>query len=129
MVRADVDSPMETMTRLLMVLAGLPEPAVNHVIRGDDGVVRRRLDMAYAEARLAIEYDGRQHAESTLQWQGDVGRREELDGDGWRMMVLLAKDIYRTPARTIDRLRAVMRQVGIPVGEGREEWRAHFPPP
>ncbi len=125
---ADVDSPMETMTRLLMVLAGLPEPAVNRVIRGDDGVVRRRLDMAYAEARLVIEYDGRQHAESTLQWQRDVGRREDLDGDGWRMMVLLAKDIYRTPARTIDRLRAVMRQVGIPVGEGSEEWRAHFPP-
>lgn len=119
---------METMTRLLIVLAGLPEPVVNHVIRGDDGAVRHRIDIAYAEERLAVEYDGRQHAESTLQWQGDVGRREELDGDGWRMMVLLAKDIYRTPAHTVARLRAVMRQAGIPIGEGSEGWREHFPP-
>lgn len=128
LVRADVDSPMESMTRLLIVLAGLPEPVVNHVIRDADGALRRRLDMAYAEARLAIEYDGRQHADSRLQWQGDVGRREELDGEGWRMMVLLAKDIYHTPAHTVARLRTVMQQAGIPIGEGSEEWREHFPP-
>ncbi len=128
LVRADVDSPMETTTRLLIALAGLPEPVVNHVIRDVDGALRRRLDMAYVEARLAVEYDGRQHAESNVQWQVDVGRREELDGDGWRMMVVMAKDIYRTPVHTVDRLRAAMRRAGIPIGAGSDEWRDHFPP-
>ncbi|WP_343989167.1 hypothetical protein [Terrabacter terrae] len=33
LVRADVDPPMETRARLLMVLAGLPEPVVNHKVR------------------------------------------------------------------------------------------------
>ena len=32
LVRKGVDSPMETRLRLLMVLAGLPEPVVNHVV-------------------------------------------------------------------------------------------------
>ncbi|MGH3499371.1 MAG: hypothetical protein ACRDQA_00490 [Nocardioidaceae bacterium] len=35
LVRAGVDSPMETRLRLLIVLAGLPEPVVNHIVRDD----------------------------------------------------------------------------------------------
>lgn len=126
LVRAGVDSPMETKSRLLMVLAGLPEPTVNHTLRDHDGTIRRRLDMAYPEVRLAIEYDGRQHAESPAQWQEDVGRREELDAGGWRLVVLLSGDIHRTPQRTLDRIRAVMRQCGMQVPPGSEEWRQHF---
>lgn len=126
LVRAGVDSPMETKSRLLIVLAGLPEPEVNHRLRDADGTVRRRLDMAYPQVRLAIEYDGRQHAESTQQWQGDVYRREELDGMRWRLVVLLANDIYRTPQRTIDRIRAAMGQCGMQVPAGTDEWRLHF---
>lgn len=126
LVRAGVDSPMETRTRLLMVLAGLPQPVVNHVLRHDDGEIRRRLDLAYPQARLAIEYDGRQHAESAKQWQGDVRRREELDGDGWRLVVLLAPDIYRTPEHTIGRIRAAMHQCGMHVPPESDEWREHF---
>ena len=33
LVRAGVDSPMETRIRLLIVLAGLPEPQVNFIVR------------------------------------------------------------------------------------------------
>lgn len=127
LVRAGVDSPMETKTRLLMVLAGLPEPVVNHVLRHDDGEIRRRLDLAYPWARLAIEYDGRQHAESPKQWQGDVRRREELDGDGWRLVVLLAPDIYRTPRDTLARIRAAMSQCGMQVPPASDAWRQYFP--
>lgn len=126
LVRAGVDSPMESKSRLLMVLAGMPEPTVNHTLREPDGTIRRQLDLAYPHARLAIEYDGRQHAESTKQWQGDVNRREELDGMGWCVIVLLAGDIYRTPQRTIARIRAAMSQCGMAVPEGSEEWKAHF---
>ncbi|WP_404392841.1 hypothetical protein [Humibacillus xanthopallidus] len=42
LVRADVDSGMETRLRMLMVLSGLPEPVVNHKIRWPDGQVRQR---------------------------------------------------------------------------------------
>jgi hypothetical protein len=74
-----VDSPQETRIRLLLVLAGLPEPCVNLIIRGRDGGWRRRYDLAYEELQLIVEYDGRQHAEDTRQWLTDIFRREELD--------------------------------------------------
>ncbi|MGI8946686.1 MAG: hypothetical protein ACR2FV_01650 [Ornithinimicrobium sp.] len=126
-VRVGVDSPMETRARLLMVLAGLPEPAVNHVLRDDSGVVRRRLDLSYPQFRLAIEYDGRQHAENSAQWQGDVRRREQLDQWQWRLVVLLSGDIYTSPGQTLQRIRAAMESCGMKVPAQTEEWRRHFP--
>ena len=70
-VRDGVDSPMESRLRMLIVLAGLPEPVVNHALRDETtGRVRYRLDLSYPQWRIAVEYDGRQHAENTAQWRG-----------------------------------------------------------
>lgn len=74
-VRAEVDSPMESRLRMLIVLAGLPEPEVNHKLLDERGRVRRRLDLSYPELRLIVEYDGRQHIERELNWEGDLDRR------------------------------------------------------
>jgi hypothetical protein len=126
LVRADVDSAMETRLRMLMVLSGLPEPVVNHKIRWPDGQVRFRFDLSYPDAGLVIEYDGRQHAGSTTQWGSDLGRREWLDGNGWRIVVVIATDLHRTPAATLQRIRAAMRQRGMAVPPVDEQWRRHF---
>jgi hypothetical protein len=58
-VRNGVDSPQETRLRMLLVLAGLPEPTVNHIIRNPDGSWRMRFDLSYPSFKLIIEYDGR----------------------------------------------------------------------
>ena len=77
-VRAGVDSPQETRLRMLLVLAGLPEPVINLILRWPDGSWRMRLDLSYPELQLIVEYDGRQHAENTLQWIATCG-----DGRSW----------------------------------------------
>ncbi len=46
-------------------------------IRDEHGAWLARLDLAYPQWRIAIEYDGRQHAESSGQWHTDIGRRED----------------------------------------------------
>ncbi len=127
LVRAEVDSPMESRLRMLLVLAGLPEPAVNHKVHWPDGRVRFRFDLSYPDAKLIIEYDGRQHAESDEQWGIDLGRREWLDGEKWRLVVIRAKDIYNTPARTLSRILAAMRDQDVRTPRLRDEWRRHFP--
>jgi hypothetical protein len=73
-VRDEVDSPMETRLRMLIVLAGLPEPEVNLKLRDRDGNVVVRLDLAYPHLRLAIEYEGRQHVEIIENWERDIDR-------------------------------------------------------
>lgn len=126
LVRRGVDSPMESRLRMLLVLAGLPEPVVNHVEHDDRGWWVRRFDLSYPEVRVAVEYDGRQHAESDRQWQRDVERREELDNDGWRIVVVLARGIYREPERTLDRVVATLRAQGMAARITSQEWRVHF---
>ncbi len=126
-VRDGVDSPMESRLRMLIVLAGLPEPVVNHALRDETGRVRYRLDLSYPQWRIAVEYDGRQHAENTTQWRWDVQRREDLDADGWRLVVVLSGDLYRSPARTLDRIVAAASAQGVPLRLRSDEWRRYFP--
>ncbi|HEX2704273.1 MAG TPA: hypothetical protein VHM65_00815, partial [Candidatus Lustribacter sp.] len=126
LVRAGVDSPMETRLRLLLVLAGFPEPVVNHILRDDAGDWLYRLDLSYPQLRIAIEYDGRHHGESSAQWVKDVGRREALDNAGWRLMVVLSSDIYQHPARLLARAAQLLLDRGMPVTV-RQDWRRYFP--
>jgi hypothetical protein len=127
LVRDRVDSPMESRVRLLMVLAGLPEPEVDHRVFDAEGRLLRRYDLSYLPFRLIIEYDGRQHAESDEQWLGDIGRDEDLDDERIRRLVIVSRDIYSTPARTLGRIVKAMRSVGMPVPPLRDDWRRHFP--
>ncbi|HYN66840.1 MAG TPA: hypothetical protein VES93_08115 [Ornithinibacter sp.] len=126
LVRAGVDSPPETRTRLLCVLAGLPEPEVNVVFHDADGLVLRRADLGYRRARVSIEYDGRQHAEDDTQWARDLTRREEFDAWGWRMVVVTSPGLWREPECTLDRIVTVLRSRGQDVSVTSGEWRRYF---
>lgn len=126
-VRSGVDSPMETRLRLLIVLAGLPEPEVNLLV-GDE-VERRKYDLSYRRSKTILEYDGRQHVERVEQWEADLERREGIDDDQWRILVFVAKDIYKSPGRTLERIHRVLRlrgEPGVPATLS-DAWRAHFP--
>jgi len=128
LVRVGADSPMETRLRLLMVFAGLPEPVVNYIVYDESGRVTKRFDLSYPELKLLIEYDGRQHAEDPRQYDRDITRREELDTEGWRLIIIQAKGIYAEPAVTLERIVAVMRARGardVPRTLSRE-WERHF---
>ncbi len=128
-VRAGVDSPMETRLRMLLVLAGLPEPVVNHTIYHADGRVRYRFDLSYPDLKLVVEYDGRQHRADLAQWDHDVERGEWLDDDGWKHLPVFSWGIYRRPDRTLERVLKALRERGCRGLPARlsEDWRPHFP--
>lgn len=126
-VRERVDSPMETRLRMLIVLAGLPEPVVNMTVADGAGV--RRYDLCWPDCRLIVEYDGRQHAEDADQWASDVDRREAIDDTGWRILIVTAKGIYTHPERTLENIARVLRARGHGGVPSRlaDAWRPHFP--
>jgi hypothetical protein len=61
------ESPMETRVRLLLVLAGLPRPTSQFVVRDALGGFVARADFAFPVQRLIIEYDGALHWEQRRQ--------------------------------------------------------------
>ena len=126
LVRSDVESPYETRLRLLVVLAGLPEPEVNHEVRDCDGRVIYRLDLAYGEHLLAFEYDGRHHIRREEQWEHDLRRRERLEAMGWRILVFVSADLHAGAGRTVERMRAAVVAAGLDPGRPSAAWRRHI---
>lgn len=127
-VRDGVDSAMETRLRMLIVLAGLPAPQVNFILRHPDGSWWMRFDLCYPSLKLIIEYDGRQHAEEEDQWLHDLKRREALDRMGWRIVVVTRRDYYDTPEEVLRRVRDALIDRGM-VGVRRRfktEWMRHI---
>ncbi|GAB3758586.1 DUF559 domain-containing protein [Yimella radicis] len=124
--RDRVESPGETRTRLLLSGANFPEPAVNHPINDAEGNEVRRIDLAYPNWKIAIEYDGRHHIERQTQWTADIGRREELEADDWRFIVVTSSDIYPHPEGLLQRVADMIAQrSGVrPVIES--GWRRYF---
>lgn len=88
LVRTGSESPKETEVRLILVRAGLPEPELNWTLRTATGAFVARLDMAYPEQRVAVEYDGRHHAEGE-QFVRDADRWRAISDEGWTLVRVL----------------------------------------
>lgn len=127
-VRTGVDSVMETRLRMLMVLARLPEPQVNVILRTEDGAWDARIELAYGGILLAIEYEGRQHATSTEQWNKDIRRRTRLEALGWRFILVTAEGVFMRPEETLNDIRDALRDRGLATTRRPPsvEWRQEF---
>jgi hypothetical protein len=99
------ESPQETRLRLVMLRGGLPAPTAQHRVFDDEGFVAR-VDFAYPERKLAIEYDGEWHGGA-----GQVGRDRRrwnrLSAAGWRVFFVTAADLH-DPEALLIRLRAAI---------------------
>lgn len=120
------ESPYETRTRLLMKLAGLPDPVVQHPIVDRAGREIYRLDLAYPAYRLAVEYDG-DHHNLARQRAKDLARREDIEHGGWKFVVGVKSDILQHPGRFLRRIMTAMAAAGMPRPHLSEEWLLHFP--
>lgn len=126
-VREEVDSPMESRLRMLIVLAGLPEPVVNFKLRDGKGYVVVRFDLSYPALKLIVEFDGRHHGDDPATWEDDLERREFLDELEWRVLKVTSKGIYVQPGRTVERVWRALNSRGMSLPPPLDGWRAHFP--
>jgi very-short-patch-repair endonuclease len=101
------ESGMETRTRLVLVLGGLPAPAVQYEVTNGVGRAIGRLDLAYPVHKVGIEYDGARHRERD-RFQRDAARLNQLRVAGWTVLRFTADDILRFPVRVVKQVRAVL---------------------
>lgn len=128
LVRVGAESAQESRSRLLMVLAGLPEPVLQHPMYDDHGRELHRLDMAYLEGLLAVEYDGEHHLDRA-QRDLDLRRRERFEAVGWRFVTVVSADIYQRPGAFLERTAEAMRARGMAVPYRLNPvWQLHFRP-
>ena len=102
------ESPMETRIRLALVLGGLPAPVVQHRVLGG----AYRLDLAYPQVLLAIEYDGAEHRRADRALR-DLEREAVLTRLGWTVLRFDARTVLAEPARVAAVVRAELRRRGV----------------
>jgi very-short-patch-repair endonuclease len=100
------ESPQETRLRLLLVRSRLPRPIAQHVVRDPDGRFIGRVDFAWPEARLAVEYEGAWHG-APQQVAKDRHRLNELGAAGWTVVFVTAADL-RDPVQLVARIGAAL---------------------
>lgn len=111
MVRSGSASPRESDLRWEILRAGLPEPELNVDILSELGEFIARGDLVYREWKVVVEYDGWHHERDAWQRQYDHLRRERLEGDGWRVIVVTAAD-FKHPAQIAQRVALALRRAG-----------------
>jgi hypothetical protein len=95
------ESPQETRVRLLLHRSPLPDPVAQFTVR-DGGRRVARVDFAWPEHRLALEYDGAWHGEPG-QFRRDRDRLNRLTAAGWRVIFVTAADL-RSPDALLRRI-------------------------
>jgi len=85
-VRANTDSPRETMLRLILTRAGFPEPGLNLPIFNRYGARIAHGDLTWERYRTILEYDGAHHRLDERQYNIDIARLVELMEEGWRVI-------------------------------------------
>ncbi|SDO21953.1 Protein of unknown function [Klenkia soli] len=97
------ESPMETVVRLLLHRSRLPTPVAQFRVV-HDGREIARVDFAWPDRKVAVEYDGRWHGEPG-QFARDRTRLNRLTAAGWRVVFVTAEDL-RNPSALVARVAA-----------------------
>lgn len=111
-VRAGAESRPETLLRLLLLHAGLPEPEVNRDIRAQNGAFLGRADLAYPAFKVIVEYDGDHHRTSVRQYDADLSRFDRFLAAGWIVIRVRSRGLFVQPGQTIARVTGALRSRG-----------------
>jgi hypothetical protein len=90
---------------------GLPEPVRQLDVGGEHWI--GRVDAAYPEAKLVIEFDGRRHWQVLLEAQADRKRDAELVAAGWRVLRITWKMLTEDPEGVVRLVRSALRTANL----------------
>lgn len=124
-----VRRPADRRKRPGLVNHVISEPVVNHKVYNRQGRLLYRFDLSYPKLMLLIEYDGKQHRENLEQWDHDIDRREWFDHNGWMLVPVVARGMYRRPDQTVEPVLEALKLRGCPNLTRRlsDAWRPYFP--
>lgn len=90
---AEAASPLEVYGLLALRDPSLPQPQLQYRVRDHHGRIIKRVDAAWPDARIAIEFDGVAYHGSAGQRARDRQQRERLRAIGWVVLEVTAADL------------------------------------
>jgi predicted transcriptional regulator of viral defense system len=108
------ESEGERVLVLALIRQGLPEPVAQYEIRDTDGRLVARVDFAYPDHKIAIEYDSYEHHTGRDALVRDGARRNAIVALGWLPITATANDLANGGRRlAIDIRRARSIRSGV----------------
>ncbi len=107
LMRVGADSAPESLIRLAMADAGLPEPALQLPLRVGDAP-SPTADLGYRHRRLAVQYDGEHHL-LDAQILSDRRRDKAFESAGWTVLVFDKGDLADDFERAIMKIKHGLR--------------------
>ncbi|WP_324778321.1 endonuclease domain-containing protein [Arthrobacter sp. PGP41] len=107
LIRVGADSAPETLLRLAIADAGLPEPGLQVPLRAGDAR-SPSADLGYRHRRLAIQYDGGHHL-GEAQILSDRRRDKAFESAGWTVLVFDKDDLADEFQRAVQRIKRALR--------------------
>lgn len=92
LARPEAESPMESEARLAMRDCGVPDPELQYQIVDRDGRLWR-VDFAWPEFAVAVEYDGYDWHSEPDDFARDRQKRAALIEVGWSVLSIVADDV------------------------------------
>ncbi|MFC8040173.1 endonuclease domain-containing protein [Paenarthrobacter sp. NPDC057355] len=116
LIRVGADSAPESLMRMALINAGLPEPVLNFVVRDPFGKAVLWPDAAYLEQRVSLQYDGQHHggAEQHLR---DIDRQEKSLAHGWLEVRISKHDLQGDMPAVVHKVRRALQSRGWRRGE------------
>jgi hypothetical protein len=109
LIRVGPLSRPESLTRVLAVTGGLPDPVPNLRV-----TPLLMFDLAWPRWRIALDYQGDGHR-SASQFARDVRRIDDARHVGWDLMQITKTDLFDHPFDLLGRLRSRLAERGAPV--------------
>lgn len=100
---------MESRLRLLLADARLPPGVPQFEVRHLDGRPLARVDLAWPDAALIVEYDG-DHHRTPARFRQDVARLNALRMAGWTVLRFTADDVLRNPQHVVATVTAALAE-------------------
>ena len=107
-MRVGADSAPESLLRLAMEDAGLPEPQLQVALRENDAL-GPSADLGYRQRRLAVQYDGEVHLHEA-QIFSDKRRNKAFESAGWSVLVFGKEDLADGFTGAIHKIKRALRK-------------------
>jgi hypothetical protein len=111
LIRVGSDSAPETLMRLALLEANLPEPELNVVVRNHFGQAVLWPDGAYREYKISLQYDGQHHG-GIEQHLKDIERQERSLAHGWLEVRTSKQDLEGDRPAVVHKVRRALLSRG-----------------
>ncbi|MDQ0241568.1 hypothetical protein [Arthrobacter bambusae] len=111
LIRIGSDSPQESLLRLAIVRAGLPEAALNVPLDVEDFGRSLQPDLSHRKYKIGIEYEGETHG-NEAQVVRDISRSERYEALGWTEVRISKRHMVNDAKAAIAKVRGALVQAG-----------------